>query len=112
MNNMNYLLHLQDFRRFLKKTTFLYIFLIQNGSVNFNLLQSVLHIVVQQLELVQCQVEFRGKDGEKVQNLMSALKPETSVKITEFVVTPIKDAGKVLNRRHTPRGIISSNQIC
>lgn len=72
----------------------------------------MLHIVVQQLELVQCQVEFRGKDGEKVQNLMSALKPETSVKITEFVVTPIKDAGKVLNRRHTPRGIISSNQIC
>lgn len=77
----------------------------QHGSVNFNLLQSILHVVVQQLELVQCKVEFRGKDGEKVQNLMTAVKPEATVKITEYVVSPAKDAGKVLNRNTPQKGI-------
>ncbi|GJQ71915.1 hypothetical protein Trydic_g3024 [Trypoxylus dichotomus] len=71
----------------------------EHGSVNFHLLQSLLHILVQQMELVQCQVEFRGKDGEKVQQLLTIIKPEPTVKVTEYVVSPPKDAGKVLHRK-------------
>ncbi|KAK3930416.1 Glutamine-rich protein 2 [Frankliniella fusca] len=37
------------------------------GSVNFNILHSLLHVMIQQLELQQCAVEFRGPDSERIQ---------------------------------------------
>lgn len=40
---------------------------LQVGSVNFNILHSLLHVMIKQLELQQCAVEFRGPDSERIQ---------------------------------------------
>lgn len=73
--------------------------LVQIGVVNFNILHSLLHVIVQQLELSDCNVEFRGPNSDKMQNVIATSKPGPSINLTEYVVTPGKDAGKVVSKR-------------
>lgn len=94
----------------------------QVGSVNFRVLHALLHVLVQQIELTDCKVEFRGETGEKLQSLVANTKPGASITLTEYVVTPGKDVGKVVQRRHkykakekrasTASGLLKIIKIC
>lgn len=54
---------------------------------------------MQQLELHSCNVEFRGDDSQRVQNAFDKAKPGKQVHLKEYVVTPGKNQGKIVNRR-------------
>lgn len=69
------------------------------GVVNFRILHSLLHVIVQQIELSDCNVEFRGDTGEKLGNLLSNAKPSPSITLTEYVITPGPNVGKVVQRK-------------
>lgn len=59
---------------------------LQMGVINFNMLHALLHVLVQQSELSACTVEFRGDNGDKVQSLLSSMKPAQAVTVTEYLV--------------------------
>ncbi|CAH0563970.1 unnamed protein product [Brassicogethes aeneus] len=56
------------------------------GIVNFTVLHSLLHVIVQQLELSECSVEFRGSDSDRLQNYISTAKPGPIITLTEYTV--------------------------
>lgn len=56
------------------------------GVINFNMLHALLHVLVQQTDLANSTVEFRGDNGEKVQSLLSSMKPAQAVSVKEYVV--------------------------
>ncbi|XP_052132752.1 uncharacterized protein LOC113210531, partial [Frankliniella occidentalis] len=55
------------------------------GSVNFNILHSLLHVMIQQLELQQCAVEFRGPDSERIQAAIAG-SAAPAAKLSEYRV--------------------------
>lgn len=66
------------------------------GVINFNMLHCLLHVLVQQLDLTGTTVEFRGDNGEKIENLLSSMKPAQSVNITQYTVN--KENGKKVGK--------------
>ncbi|ENN75980.1 hypothetical protein D910_08006, partial [Dendroctonus ponderosae] len=58
------------------------------GIVNFTVLHSLLHVIVNQLDLGDCNVEFRGSDSERLQNYISTAKPGPIITLTEYTVGP------------------------
>lgn len=66
----------------------------QMGIINFNVLHALLHVFVQQADMTGCTVEFRGQSGEKLQNLLSSLKPAQAVTLSEYTVSRDKDTKK------------------
>ncbi|KAL1494551.1 hypothetical protein ABEB36_010132 [Hypothenemus hampei] len=58
------------------------------GIVNFTVLHSLLHVIVNQLDLEECNVEFRGSDSERLQNYISTAKPGPIITLTEYTVGP------------------------
>ncbi|KAK4874929.1 hypothetical protein RN001_014289 [Aquatica leii] len=73
------------------------------GSVNFNILHSLLHVLIQQVDLLETKVEFKGNDSERVQNLMKKSSTGPSLNLTEYMVTPGKDQRKVVSRKQRYR---------
>ncbi|KAF2896223.1 hypothetical protein ILUMI_09953 [Ignelater luminosus] len=73
------------------------------GVVNFNILHSLLHVVIQQVDLLECKVEFRGNDSERVQGLIATSKPGPSLNLTEYIVTPGKEQRKVISKKKYKR---------
>ncbi|XP_060523196.1 uncharacterized protein LOC132700092 [Cylas formicarius] len=58
------------------------------GVVNFTVLHSLLHVIVNQLDLGDCNVEFRGSDSERLQNYISTAKPGPVITLTEYTIGP------------------------
>ncbi|XP_076270897.1 uncharacterized protein LOC143202861 isoform X2 [Rhynchophorus ferrugineus] len=58
------------------------------GIVNFTVLHSLLHVIVNQLDLGEINVEFRGSDSERLQNYIATAKPGPIVTLTEYTVGP------------------------
>lgn len=56
--------------------------------MNFTVLHSLLHVIVNQLDLGDCNVEFRGSDSERLQNYISTAKPGPIITLTEYTVGP------------------------
>lgn len=57
------------------------------GAINFNILHNFLHVMVQQLQMSTTNIEFRGKDGEKIKNLLKfGTNRPVGVLLTEFNV--------------------------
>lgn len=56
--------------------------------MNFTVLHSLLHVIVNQLDLGDCNVEFRGSDSERLQNYISTAKPGPIITLTEYTIGP------------------------
>ncbi|CAG9773747.1 unnamed protein product [Ceutorhynchus assimilis] len=56
------------------------------GIVNFTMLHAVLQVIVHQLNLGKCNIEFSGSDGERLQNFIKSAKPGPIIKLTEYTV--------------------------
>ncbi|XP_049948367.1 uncharacterized protein LOC126456667 [Schistocerca serialis cubense] len=54
------------------------------GAVNFNILHSVLHVIVQQTNLYETQVEFKGHDADRLETLVKQSSPRPSVRLQEY----------------------------
>ncbi|XP_050299473.1 uncharacterized protein LOC126738269 [Anthonomus grandis grandis] len=72
------------------------------GIVNFTVLHSLLHVIVNQLDLGECNVEFRGSDSERLQNYISTAKPGPIITLTEYTIGP-DGKGRKKRRRGSKR---------
>ncbi|XP_034243061.1 uncharacterized protein LOC117646309 [Thrips palmi] len=61
------------------------------GSVNFNILHSLLHVMIKQLELQQCAVEFRGPDSERIQAAMAGSASASAVPVAKLSDYRVRD---------------------
>ena len=66
--------------------------------MNFSLLHTTLHVILQQMNLRQCNVEFRGNDGERIQAMLATSSPCPTINLTEYVASPAADAGKIVTK--------------
>ncbi|KAF5295166.1 hypothetical protein FQR65_LT10554 [Abscondita terminalis] len=56
------------------------------GAVNFNVLHSLLHVIIQQNDMNSTKIQFKGTDGERIQTLMEQYPTDTTITLTEYVV--------------------------
>lgn len=56
--------------------------------MNFNILHSLLHVIIQQIDLKDVTVEFRGEDGQRVQSIIANSKTGPSLNLTEYTIAP------------------------
>ncbi|CAH0563971.1 unnamed protein product [Brassicogethes aeneus] len=78
------------------------------GIVNFSVLHSVLHVLVQQMNLTDCNVEFRGSDSERLQNYIASAKPGPIIALTEYTVGPTGE--EVLKSKEEEKGKADESQ--
>ncbi|KAJ8971624.1 hypothetical protein NQ314_000607 [Rhamnusium bicolor] len=74
------------------------------------LLHSLLHVIVNQLELTDTNVEFRGSDSERLQSYISNAKPGPLLTLTEYSVgdpSGKEKKGKSKGKRASISGISS-----
>ncbi|KAK6643969.1 hypothetical protein RUM43_000234 [Polyplax serrata] len=45
------------------------------GAVNFNVLHALIHVIIQQLNIQKCLVEFKGYDSERMEGIILSAKP-------------------------------------
>ncbi|XP_044252490.1 uncharacterized protein LOC123003652 [Tribolium madens] len=64
------------------------------GIINFQVLHTFLHVVVQQMKLHDVAVEFRGPDSDKIQALISTVKPGSTHLLPKYNVVP-EESGKL-----------------
>ncbi|XP_030754393.1 uncharacterized protein LOC115881156 isoform X2 [Sitophilus oryzae] len=69
------------------------------GIVNFTVLHSLLHVIVNQLDLGEVNVEFRGSDSERLQNYISTARPGPIVTLTEYTIGADGKSTKKKTRR-------------
>ncbi|XP_031353727.1 uncharacterized protein LOC116178381 isoform X2 [Photinus pyralis] len=69
------------------------------GVVNFNILHSLLHVLIQQVDLLGCKVEFKGDTSERVQTLIKTTPQAPAVSLTEYIVTPENEQHKVISKK-------------
>lgn len=48
---------------------------------------------------MDCKVEFKGNDSERLQSLIATSKPGPSLSLTEYIVTPGKEQRKVISKK-------------
>ncbi|KAF5295168.1 hypothetical protein FQR65_LT10556 [Abscondita terminalis] len=78
------------------------------GAVNFNLLHSLLHVLIQQVDLLETKVEFKGNTGDRIQNLIQSTNvEEPTVRLTEYVVISGSQPKQVISKRDHFKKIVS-----
>lgn len=68
-------------------------------------------MLIQQVDLLECKVEFKGNDSDRLQTLIAASKPGPSLNLTEYVVTPGKDQRKVVSKKTRYKRIEKNIQL-
>ncbi|KAF5284380.1 hypothetical protein FQA39_LY17055 [Lamprigera yunnana] len=69
------------------------------GAVNFNILHSLLHVLIQQVDLLDTKVEFKGNESERVQNLIQKGNVGPKLNLTEYIIMPGKEQKKVVSKK-------------
>ncbi|KAK6631454.1 hypothetical protein RUM44_005981 [Polyplax serrata] len=81
------------------------------GAVNFNVLHALIHVIIQQLNIQKCLVEFKGYDSERMEGIILSAKPEKIEKGTKVTVSTDQqeftreslNAGRTLTRGNQKR---------
>ncbi|CAH1376337.1 unnamed protein product [Tenebrio molitor] len=56
------------------------------GVINFHTLHTLLHVMIQQLSLTDVAIEFRGVDSDRIQALISSMKPTPTNLLPEYSI--------------------------
>lgn len=76
----------------------------QVGAINFNLLHNLLHVMLQQMDLMNTQVEFRGADSKRVESMIASGPTGPTLTLTEYTITgdkPVKKPPAEKRKRST-----------
>ncbi|XP_026481574.1 uncharacterized protein LOC113388408 [Ctenocephalides felis] len=73
----------------------------QVGAVNFNILHSLLHVMIQQLNLADTLVEFRGRTSVCINNVLTTTQAGPSLAMSEF---ELQGPAELSQGRYHPSG--------
>lgn len=71
------------------------------GAVNFNILHSLLHVMIQQLNLADTLVEFRGKTSVCINNVLTSAPAGPTLTMSEF---ELQGPAELSQGRYHPSG--------